>query len=885
MSDALRASIAAAVTAARQFQSNNNESNASSLDSHLGKLIQLTNILDSAARLSIHDRQLCELLRHCSVLLNDASTSAITRSHLHLLLFNLAFHNISVRRYLAGDNLQICGSVFECLKLSLRDQLGPQNLIDVLRLLQVLTYEQNVVLGIWTNDLISFLLSEVTCDDEPDWLPYCIAILCNLATRSKSACLRIRKSSSYKAFTHKLLKLLAHDSRTVVISSLVLVGFLEEKLRDTIFCSRNIPQTFRCVFNVLILGDHLMTRHIAIDLLKRLIINDSSGVSSFPTVTSAGKDLASYSYFENTIQLVAGLFVQIDPCTEESLKVYDLFLSFCSIVQLRSATTRAVLRCSSCKERLTTPVLAIYNASILSFSEAIQPDIPLKAMRLLIYLLQELVENDGHVQDVLPAEHILRLIENTTKTAIETVSNIVKFQCQRITEGLHLAETVLNDDEIRIPLLEVVTAPLCSHIIESQMISNTVVTCVGQSAMQYGGSLPEWCIDSVAVVLKLLRVLAVLKDYSKSHEDLYWKILKDNRLVPFIAYAVADGGIDLTHEALLLFTHCVQSYTFPTKWLGDLIASCRREKAMTTNIARNCLSCGSSEISLNGDADGFSTDGKKIPSDCLANKSETTKQVTDLSDKLRRRNDLKDSRVSQLLSMYETEVQALKIRERELEEMVAKMEDLLRRNEHLQNLRDKEDSDNEMINLQKSVADCEKKIADLNALLTSLYSEKKETEEMCEAYKKMVEDKKIEVAMLSDQLEKMMQEKNILQEENRSERELATLTKSRYDELRKKFAHASDALIDKDKECIQLADEFKVLELNLIAKKAENCEMAENLKYAQRKLEEITNAKDSEVGRLQNLLDEKGEEIGRLNKELQKVLKFKDQMMQMMNEI
>lgn len=40
--------------------------------------------------------------------------------------------------------------------------------------------------------------------------------------------------SSYKAFTHKLLKLLAHDSRTVVISSLVLVGFLEEKLRDTV---------------------------------------------------------------------------------------------------------------------------------------------------------------------------------------------------------------------------------------------------------------------------------------------------------------------------------------------------------------------------------------------------------------------------------------------------------------------------------------------------------------------------------------------------------------------------------------------------------------------------------------------------------------------------
>ncbi|CAG9535336.1 unnamed protein product [Cercopithifilaria johnstoni] len=884
MSDALRASIAAANTAAYRFHCDNSESNASLLDTQLGKLVQLTNILDSSARLSIYDHQLCELLRHCSILLNDISTSAITRSRLHLFLFNLAFHNISIRKYLAGEDLQICGAVFECLKLSLRDQLGPQNLIDVLRLLQVLTYERNVVLGIWTNDLISFLLSEVTCDDEPEWLPYCVAILCNLAARSKSACLRIRKSSSYKAFTHKLLKLLAHDSRTVVISSLVLVGFLEEKLRDTVFCARNIPQTFRCVFNVLILGDHLMTRHIAVDLLKRLIISDSSGVSSFPTITSTGKDLTSYSYFENTIQLVAGLFVQIDPRTEESLKIYDLFLLFCSIAQLRSAITQAVLRCSPREERLTTPILAICNTSGLSFDEAIQPEIPLKAMRLLIYLLQELIENNGHVQNVLPIEHILRLIENNTKTAIETVSSLVKFQCQRITEGLRLVEMVLNDDEIKTDLLEVITAPLCSHIIESQMISNTVVTYVGQLAMQRG-SLPEWCVDGVVVVLKLLRVLVLLKDYSKSHEDLYWKVLKDDRLVPFIAYAVTNGGTDLTHEALLLYIHCAQSHTFPTKWLGDLIASCIREKTIASNIARNCLSRGSSEVILNSDADDFSMDGRKTPSDRLARKNETARQVDDVSDKLRQGNDFKDPRISQLLSMYEKEIQTMKIRERELEGMMVKMEDSLRLNKHFQNLHNKEGSENEIISLRKSVADREKKIEDLNALLTSLYSEKKEIEETSEAYKKIVEDKKMEVAMLSDKLEKITQEKNILQEENKSEREFATLTKSHYDELKKKFAQASNALIDKDKECIQLTNEFKVLELNLVAKKAENSEMADNLKHAQRKLEEITNAKEFEVKCLQDLLDKKGEEVERLNKELQKVLKFKNQMMQMMNEI
>lgn len=102
------------------------------------------------------------------------------------------------------------------------------------------------------------------------------------------------------------------------------------------------------------------------------------------------------------------------------------------------------------------------------------------------------------------------------------------------------------------------------------------------------------------------------------------------------------------------------------------------------------------------------------------------------------------------------------------------MKDSLRLYENIQNLRNKEDSENEVIDLdfflrsekfrlsiasqflqitslRKSVADREKKIEDLNTLLTSFYSERKEMEETCEAYKKVMEDKKMEVAMLNDE--------------------------------------------------------------------------------------------------------------------------------------
>lgn len=72
-----------------------------------------------------------------------------------------------------SQELRFCHGIFHGLCISLEQQLGPQNLIDILRLLQVifnslqylifqvLTYEKSLTLGRWTNELISFLIKEM----------------------------------------------------------------------------------------------------------------------------------------------------------------------------------------------------------------------------------------------------------------------------------------------------------------------------------------------------------------------------------------------------------------------------------------------------------------------------------------------------------------------------------------------------------------------------------------------------------------------------------------------------------------------------------------------------------------------------------------------------
>lgn len=188
-----------------------------------------------------------------------------------------AQHNVRIRRYLSGE-LQIIGTVFRCLIQALRDNLGPQNMIDILRLLQILTYEKSITFGSWANELISYLLTELTAEREAEWLPYCGAILSNLIRRSKTACSKVLSSRHYPVLEKKLIGFLSHESRTLVIAALTMIGYLDEKKRDIVYSGQHLKETFLCVFNIIKTGETVLTRHMAIDLCKRLIISDSSKV-------------------------------------------------------------------------------------------------------------------------------------------------------------------------------------------------------------------------------------------------------------------------------------------------------------------------------------------------------------------------------------------------------------------------------------------------------------------------------------------------------------------------------------------------------------------------------------------------------------------------------
>lgn len=61
---------------------------------------------------------------------------ALNFCFVYLLYNSSGLLNISLRKSVA-NNVRVCQSIYNCLELTIDERLGPQNKIDILRLIQV----------------------------------------------------------------------------------------------------------------------------------------------------------------------------------------------------------------------------------------------------------------------------------------------------------------------------------------------------------------------------------------------------------------------------------------------------------------------------------------------------------------------------------------------------------------------------------------------------------------------------------------------------------------------------------------------------------------------------------------------------------------------------
>lgn len=84
-----------------------------------------------------------------------------------------------------------------------------------------------------------------------------------------------------------------------------------------------------------------------------------------------------------------------------------------------------------------------------------------------------------------------------------------------------------NDKDANEKLKDILTSTLCAHINESQLVSNnSVIYLCSSNSSHLQKDLPEWGKYAVSIPIELIKLLCIMKDHSRIHKDLYWRMLE-----------------------------------------------------------------------------------------------------------------------------------------------------------------------------------------------------------------------------------------------------------------------------------------------------------------------------------------------------------------------
>ncbi|KAK6039944.1 hypothetical protein COOONC_22550 [Cooperia oncophora] len=303
---------------------------------------------------------------------------------------------------------------------------------------------------------------------------------------------------------------------------------------------------------------------------------------------------------------------------------------------------------------------------------------------------------------------------------------------------------------------------MLSILRDATSLTNPVLVSWEKPPSQRTEKTAEWGVHGVAVVLELLRLLASLKDFSKLHKDQYWRSLKDPRLISFLAFALAYGDHEMVHNALVIYTHCSQLQAFPSRWLGDLIASCSQSRQSQSD----------SVVSPNTSSDTRSRSCEPM---------DTAAAVPAVV-------------VSPRRSSKENERVLDERRERELELLLSAKDQALAQSEKLRiQFRGAGSNNNDMARVRSLVSDCE-----------ALREKNEAVAKELEATRQLLQEK---TATMEAELARVVQERDDLASEISQEREVVVSANKLADDLKKKLEIASVALVERQSELATLNQE------------------------------------------------------------------------------
>ncbi|CAF93804.1 unnamed protein product, partial [Tetraodon nigroviridis] len=541
--------------------------------------------------------------------------------------------------------------------------------LQCLQVLQKLTYNTGVFQS--TNhiqELVTFLVTNIQADNDELLLP-CLGLMANLCRDNRSVQSRIKSLADVKPFYRTLVDFLTHNSLTVVVFTLSILASLalNEKVGQKLFGRENIHQTFQLVFNMIVNGGGTTTAKCCVDLLVDLLKN--------PKIADY---LSRYPHFTACVSQVLGLLQLKDP--ESAAKVLELLLAMCAVPALRALLCEVVFRPAGPKLKVAgcgqgpAPDVGCSGDAGLALVQWLGSPVDgaescsLQTLQLLTELLEEALGPETVSDCVLSFTQMLLPVLLGFPKSIDPAQGDahLRKQCRRIAGVSSLLLHILS------------LRWLCRSSVRPRWVqglnSVTPVQLMSEALLKTLELMSKLRLHVKDMETSFYSMLQV-DQHTHSHTPADWRsdafpvrMAQDQRMVTPLSLALTSHHRELVQRGLSLLQEATPLPHFPLLLLGGSIA------------ANNAYRQREAELP------GPRAAAQEAPAPAMLDSSDSSRSVHCLGEKLQNtlevtgsrrlwavsplQEHVKDSRVSEIIAVYEQKLWTFTAKETGLQDLL-----------------------------------------------------------------------------------------------------------------------------------------------------------------------------------------------------------------------
>ncbi|TNM96157.1 hypothetical protein fugu_015818 [Takifugu bimaculatus] len=426
---------------------------------------------------------------------------------------------------------------------------------------------------------------------------------------------------------------------------------VQSHIKSLLFDGKNIHQTFQLVFNIIVNGNGTVTRKYSVDLLVDLLKN--------PKIADY---LTRYQHFTACVSQVLGLLHQ--KTQTSAAKVLELLLAMCGVSGLRLLLCEVVFRPAGPKLKVAAhrqgggPDVGRKGDAGLALIQWLSSPVDgaescsLQALQLLTELLEEALGRDTVSDCVLSFTEMLLPVLLGLLRSVDPAHGDARLrkQCRRIAHVSALTLSLLCAvDATRSLVSQQVSAQLCL----SQ--AGSLLSCCHSNSNELSCSLSFSQLIAEAL-LKTLALMSKLKQHVKDMETSFYRMLQDQRIVTPLSLALTSHHRERVQRGLSLLFEATPLPDFPSLLLGESIAA---NNAYRQREAEPVKRLAVQDVP---------------PATILDTSSDSSKSVQCLVDKLQTglelQEHLKDSRISEIIDVYEQKLSTFTVKEDRLQDLL-----------------------------------------------------------------------------------------------------------------------------------------------------------------------------------------------------------------------